>query len=47
LLYLELECFRAALVDLERYLLTAPEADDIDQIRHHVVELRKTVARLN
>jgi regulator of sirC expression with transglutaminase-like and TPR domain len=47
LLYLELECFRAALEDLGRYMLMAPEADDIDQIRHHVVELRKTVSRLN
>lgn len=47
LLYLELECFRAALEDLQRYLAMAPEADDIDQIRHHVVELRKTVSRLN
>jgi len=47
LLNLELECFRAALQDLERYLILAPEAGDVDEIRHHVVELRKTVSRLN
>jgi regulator of sirC expression with transglutaminase-like and TPR domain len=47
LLYFELECFRAALEDLERYLVLAPEAGDVDEIRHHVVELRKTVSRLN
>jgi regulator of sirC expression with transglutaminase-like and TPR domain len=39
--------FRAALEDLERYLVLAPEAGDVDEIRHHVVELRKTVSRLN
>ena len=47
LLYLQLEGFRAALRDLERYLALAPSADDAQQIRGHVVELRQTVARLN
>jgi len=47
LLYLQLEGFRAALRDLERYLALAPSAEDAQQIRGHVVELRQTVARLN
>ena len=47
LLYLQLEGFRAALRDLERYLALAPSADDAQQIRGHVVVLRQTVARLN
>jgi regulator of sirC expression with transglutaminase-like and TPR domain len=47
LLYLQLEGFRAALRDLELYLALAPSADDAQQIRGRVVELRRTVARLN
>ena len=47
LLYLQLEGFRAALRDLERYLALAPSAEDAQQMRGHVVELRQTVARLN
>ena len=47
LLFLQLEGFRAALRDLERYLALAPSADDAQQIRGRVVELRQMVARLN
>ncbi len=47
LLYLQLECFRAALEDLQQYLSLAPGADDADEIRHRVLELRQTTARLN
>ena len=47
LLFLRMEGFRAALGDLERYLALAPSADDAQQIRGHVVELRRSVARLN
>jgi len=47
LLYLQLEGFRAALRDLELYLALAPSADDAQQIRGRVGELRRTVARLN
>jgi regulator of sirC expression with transglutaminase-like and TPR domain len=47
LTYLKLECFRAALEDLERYLQMAPAADDLDEIRGHVVGLRRSTARLN
>ena len=47
LTYVKLECFRAALEDLERYLQMVPSAADIDEIRSHVVELRMSAARLN
>ncbi len=47
LAYLKLECFRAALEDLERYLQMAPAAEDLDEIRGHVVGLRRSTARLN
>lgn len=47
LLYQRLECFRAALADLERYLKLHPGADDVDDIHARVVELRQTTARLN
>jgi regulator of sirC expression with transglutaminase-like and TPR domain len=47
LTYLKLECFRAALGDLERYVEMAPSAADLDQIRCHIVELRRSAARLN
>jgi regulator of sirC expression with transglutaminase-like and TPR domain len=47
LLYLQLECFRAALEDLQQYLTLAPGADDADEIRHRVLHLRQTAARLN
>lgn len=47
LVYLKLECFRAALTDLESYLQMAPEAPDLDEVRAHVVGLRRSAARLN
>ena len=47
LAYLKLECFRAALQDLEHYLEMAPTADDMHEIRSHVVELRRSASRLN
>ena len=47
LLYRNLEGFRAALEDLERYLDLAPDAEDAQEIREHVIELRKAVDRLN
>jgi regulator of sirC expression with transglutaminase-like and TPR domain len=47
LAYLRLECFRAALVDLERYLELAPAADDVNEIRGCVLDLRRSTARLN
>ena len=47
MLYLQLECFRAALEDLERYSTLAPDAEDAAEIRHRVIDLRQAVARLN
>jgi regulator of sirC expression with transglutaminase-like and TPR domain len=47
LTYLKLECVRAALSDLERYLELAPEAADLEEIRSRVIELRRSAARLN
>jgi regulator of sirC expression with transglutaminase-like and TPR domain len=47
LTYLRLECFRAALADLECYLQMAPGAADLDEVRAHVVGLRRSAARLN
>jgi regulator of sirC expression with transglutaminase-like and TPR domain len=47
LLYLQLECFRAARDDLQRYLTLAPEASDVDEIGRRVAELRQISAKLN
>ena len=47
LAYLKLECVRAALNDLERYLEMAPAAPDLGEIRSRVIELRRSAARLN
>lgn len=47
LLYAKLECFRAAVSDLEHYLERVPDAHDRDDIRARVVELRQASARLN
>lgn len=47
IVYQELECFRAALVDFERYLLERPAASDAESVRGRLVEMRKAAARLN
>ena len=47
LLYLQLECFRAALEDLQRYLELMPDAADADEVRARLLELRHNAARLN
>ena len=47
LLYLQLECFRAALEDLQRYLTLAPDAEDAAEIHNRVIDLRQTAKRLN
>jgi regulator of sirC expression with transglutaminase-like and TPR domain len=47
LLYAKLECSRAALEDLERYLELAPDADDVPDVRSRIVELRHAASRLN
>ena len=47
LLYLQLECSRPALEDLQRYLKLTPDAADADEIRARVLELHHAAARLN
>ena len=47
LLYQKLECYRAALKDLQDYSALAPEAPDIDDVRAKLVELSAQCARLN
>lgn len=46
-LYLQLECFQAAIADFERYLDAAPEPADAQEVREQLVELRRTAPRLN
>jgi regulator of sirC expression with transglutaminase-like and TPR domain len=46
-LYLDLECFRAALVDFETYLSLDPHARDADSVRGRIGELQSIAARLN
>ncbi len=45
--YLNLECFRAALFDLQAYLKMRPGAQDADRIHRRMVELQSVAARLN
>ncbi len=47
LLYAKLECARAALDDLQRYLELAPDAEDVQEMRSRVIELQQAAARLN
>ena len=46
-LYARLECPRAAVEDLERYLELAPEAEDAQEVRARVIDLRQAAGRLN
>ena len=46
-LYLDLECFRAALSDFRNYLMLKPGADDAGLVQRRVVELQQIAARLN
>jgi regulator of sirC expression with transglutaminase-like and TPR domain len=46
-IYLDLECFRAALADFQQYLCLKPQATDAPLIRAKVQELRQMAARLN
>ena len=45
--YQQLECFRAALCDLERFLALAPQDPSAEAIRDTLVELRALAARVN
>lgn len=46
-IYLDLECFRAALADFNSYLMLKPDADDAAVVHRRVVELQGIAARLN
>lgn len=46
-IYLNLECFRAALADFRHYLLLEPVADDAKVIQQQVAELQQVASRLN
>ena len=46
-IYMELECFRAALSDFRNYLMLKPGADDAATVQRRVVELQQIAARLN
>lgn len=47
IIYLNLECFRAALFDFQAYLRMLPVARDAETVRQKVVELQAVAARLN
>lgn len=47
MIYLNLECFRAALFDLQAYLKMLPVAEDADTVRQKVVEAQAIASRLN
>jgi regulator of sirC expression with transglutaminase-like and TPR domain len=47
LLYLKLECFPQALEDLEAYLRLAFHAEDAEEIREHVLSLKKRETRIH
>jgi regulator of sirC expression with transglutaminase-like and TPR domain len=47
LIYLQLECFKQALEDLESYLRLAPDAEDAQAIRTQVATLTRQVAQLH
>ncbi len=46
-IYLDLECFRAALADFRSYLLLKPDADDAAEVQRKTLELQQVAARLN
>ena len=47
MVYQELDCFRAAIADFERYLRLEPECTDADDIRQRLIDLQRSAARLN
>jgi regulator of sirC expression with transglutaminase-like and TPR domain len=47
MIYLNLECFRAALFDFQSYLKMLPVARDADTVRRKVAELQVVASRLN
>jgi regulator of sirC expression with transglutaminase-like and TPR domain len=47
LVYQQLECVRAAAVDLQRYLDSSPDAADADDVRLRLMDLRRQCASLH
>ena len=47
MIYINLECFRAALFDLQAYLKMLPVARDAETVQQKVVELQTVASRLN
>jgi regulator of sirC expression with transglutaminase-like and TPR domain len=47
LAYYKLDCFRAALADLQDYLDRRPQAPDANEIKDRTAALRLVCARLN
>ncbi len=47
MIYLNLECYRAALFDLQAYLKMLPVAEDAETVRQKVVEAQAIASRLN
>lgn len=47
MIYLNLECFRAALFDFQSYLKMLPVARDADTVRKKIAELQALASRLN
>ncbi len=47
LIYLQLECFKQALEDLESYLRLAPHAEDAHAIRKQITALTRQVAQIH
>jgi regulator of sirC expression with transglutaminase-like and TPR domain len=47
MVYQELNCFRAAIADFERYLRLDPECSDAEDVRQRLIELQRSAARLN
>ena len=47
MIYLNLECFRAALFDLQAYIEMLPVAADAETVRRKVIELQQVASRLN
>jgi regulator of sirC expression with transglutaminase-like and TPR domain len=45
--YLELECFRAALADFRSYLVLKPNAEDASVVQQKAAELEQIASRLN
>lgn len=47
MLYNRLECFRAALRDLERFMELEPDAEDVEPVQNLLVDLRRRARSLN